>query len=287
MRKIFSMILCFAIMAVNFTAVSAKEDDVTVTLDGNEIDFPDAKPFIDSRARTLVPIRFVSEAMGANVDWDGDTRTVSIKKDKDTIKYTIGNAKAFINDEMVVCDTYGMLKDDRTFVPLRYISELLYCDVEWDESTREVTITSPSDVVKFPQPQIKVNYPETEGDKRLFWITLENSKDFQRECPNYEYKIECLSPAEFNTFEQDEGDVLGWQQASRVQFTRLTIMNKTIFSVNRAYYTTRENMKTFIPTDGMELKFKLTVLRKCSGEEREYIFTEKMKLPYSVVRLEE
>lgn len=287
MKKIFSMLLCFVLTASAFTSVSAENDKVTVTLDNKEITFPDAQPFIDVRNRTLVPIRFVSEAMGAKVDWDNDTKTAIIQKDGDTIKYTIGNAKAYINDEMVVFDTYGILKEDRTFVPLRYISELLYCDVDWNEETRYVKITSPGDVERFPNPQIKVNYPESEWDRRLFWITLENSNDFQRECPNYEYKIEFLEPAEFNEFEQDEGAILGWQKYSRGDFVGLNLSNNTIVSVGRAFYSTRANMKKFKPTEGMDISFKLTVFRKCSNEKKEYTFSEKLKLPYPLIEWEE
>lgn len=47
-----------------------------------------------------------------------------------------------------------MIKDDRTFVPLRFIAELLNCDVEWDENTYTVTITSPPSPVAFPEPKL-------------------------------------------------------------------------------------------------------------------------------------
>ncbi len=54
------------------------QSNVRVTLDGNDIYFPDAKPFIDERDRVLVPIRFVSEALGSLVDWENETRTAVI-----------------------------------------------------------------------------------------------------------------------------------------------------------------------------------------------------------------
>ena len=287
MKKIFSMLLCFVLTASAFTSVKADNNNVTVIFDDKEITFPDAQPFIDSRSRTLVPIRFVSEAMGAQVEWDNETKTAIIRKENDVIKYTIGNAKGFINDEMVVFDTYGILKENRTFVPIRYISELLHCDVDWIDTERLVKITSPGIAEKFPDPEIKVNYPESEWDKRLFWITLENHNDFQRECPNYEYRIEFLTPTHFNEFEQNEGAILGWQKYIRGDFVGLTLSNNTIVSVGRAYYSTRANMKRFKPTEGMEISFKLTVFRKCSNEKKEYVFTEKLQLPYPLIEWEE
>lgn len=280
MKKLLSILLCLTLVMAIFVPVSAESGKVTVTLDGNEIAFPDAQPFVDARDRTLVPIRFVSEAMGAEVDWDGESYTAIIRKENNVIKYTIGESKAYINDEMIVFDTYGIVKEERTFVPLRYISELLYCDVEWDKDTWCVKITSPGVVEKFPDPEVKINFPESEWDKRLFWITLENSEDFDRECPNYEYKIEFLSPAEFNEFEQDEGAILGWSKYSRNEFKKLTVTNNTILSVSRAFYSTRDNMKKFKPADGMDITFKLTVLRKCSGEQREYTVKQKLEVPY-------
>ena len=65
MKKLVSIILVLGIMMSMCTFVSAETDKVTVTLDGTEVTFPDAQPFVDVRDRTLVPIRFVSEAMGA------------------------------------------------------------------------------------------------------------------------------------------------------------------------------------------------------------------------------
>ena len=287
MKKLLSIILCLTLVVAIYVPVSAESDKVTVTLDGKEVVFPDAQPFVDERDRTLVPIRFVSEAMGAQVDWDGESYTAIIKKDNDVIKYTIGDAKAFINDEMITFDTYGIVKDERTFVPLRYISELLYCDVEWEKPALRVKITSPGEIKKFPDPQITMNFPESEFDKRLFWITLENASDFARECPNYEYKIEFISPAEFNEFEQDEGALVGWSKYDRNEFKKLTASNNTILSVSRAFYSTRDNMKKFEPTEGMDITFKLTVLRKCSGEQREYTVKQKLELPYPLIEWED
>ncbi len=286
MKRILCLILCLATVFSMTTVCMAETEKVTVTLDGNEITFPDAQPFIDSRARTLVPIRFVSEAMGAEVLWDNNTQTVTILKDKDTINYTINEFKAYLNGQLMSFDSCGILKEDRTFVPLRFISELLACKVDWVEDTKTVVITSPSEVVAFPEPELTVHYPESESDRRLFWITIDNYRDYERHCPNYEFKIEFEDPEEFNEFEQDEGAINGWQKYSRSQFVKLTLTGNTVYSVSRAFYSTRDNKKTFKPKDGQEMHFKLTVLRKCSGEIREYEFTENLKLPYPLIKVE-
>ncbi len=288
MKKLLSIILAAGMLAggTMVTKAEPKLETVTVELDGNLVYFPDAQPFIDTRDRTLVPIRFVSEAMGAKVDWVEDTRTVIINKDKDTIKYTIGDLKAYLNDEMCVFDSYGILKEDRTFVPLRFISEMLSCTVDWSDAARKVAIAMPGTAVKFPKPKLTVHYPESESDKRLLWITIDNYRDFERECPYYEFKIEFMNPKELNTFEQDEGEINGWQKYNRNEFVSLTKTGNTVVTVSRAFYTTRSNAKRFKIADGDGIKFKLTVHRKCSDETKEYTYNETIKMPYSLIKTE-
>ena len=257
------------------------QSDVKVILDGNEVYFPDAKPFIDERDRVLVPIRFVSEALGSMVDWENETRTAIIKQNDDEIRYTVYKPMAYINGEMVVMDTYGILKDQRTMVPIRFISELLGCTVVWDKNTSTVVITSPKEVTEFPEPTISVNYPKSISDKRLLWIDIDNYRDFERS-GDYEFKIEFLNPGQFNTYEQDEGAINGWQKYSRCNYVSVSNSYKNIYSITRAFYTTRDDMKTYKPNDGDEITFRLTVRNKVTSETQEYIFMEELKLPYDI-----
>ena len=279
MKKIVSILLMVVIISM-CTNISAHME-VKVTLDGNEIYFPNAKPFVDERDRVLVPIRFVSEALGALVDWENESRTAVIKQGNDEIHYTVYQPMAYLNGEMMVMDTYGILKDERTLVPIRFISELLGCTVVWDENTSTVVITSPKDVLDFPEPEISVNYPKSPSDKRLLWIDIDNYRDYERS-GSYEFKIEFLNPTQFNTYEQDEGAINGWQKYSRCNFVSASNSYKTIYSITRAFYTTRDDMKTYKPNDGDEITFRLIVRNKVTKETREYTFTESLKLPYEI-----
>ena len=166
-------------------------------------------------------------------------------------------------------------------VPIRFISELLGCTVVWDDNTSTVVITSPTDAVEFPEPEIFVNYPKSISDKRLLWIDIENYRDFERS-GDYEFKIEFLNPGQFNTYEQDEGAINGWQKYSRCNYVSVSNSYKTIYSITRAFYTTRGDMKTYKPNDGDEITFRLTVRNKVTSETQEYIFMEELKLPYDI-----
>lgn len=91
----------------------------------------DVVPFIQND-RTLVPVRFISESFGANVNWDASTRTVDVKYRDKHITLTLGSAEMRVNDEVRMLDVCADVYNDRTFIPLRALSEALGKTVLWD-----------------------------------------------------------------------------------------------------------------------------------------------------------
>lgn len=99
-------------------------------------------PPIILNGRTMVPIRFISEAFGAEVQWDSETRTVRIYFERTFTRVTlqINNTIARINDKIVTLDAPPTIINGRTMVPIRFISEAFGATVDWDNATRTVTI---------------------------------------------------------------------------------------------------------------------------------------------------
>ncbi|MCL2388617.1 MAG: copper amine oxidase N-terminal domain-containing protein [Defluviitaleaceae bacterium] len=96
--------------------------------------FGDAAPFIDADTnRTMVPIRAIAEGLGAAVSWNDITRTVTIELEDNFVNITIGTP---LPDGMGT----AVIVHDRTFVPVRYVSEILGADVRWDDVSRAVYI---------------------------------------------------------------------------------------------------------------------------------------------------
>jgi len=126
--------------------------NVTVTVDGKKVIFPDAKPFIDENGRTLIPVRFVTEDLGANVEWNAESREVYITKDGVSIMIRIGEERILANGSTKIMDTKAIIRYDRTYVPIRYVAEELGATVGWDASTRTVIITTVKDVQPTPTP---------------------------------------------------------------------------------------------------------------------------------------
>ena len=79
--------------------------------------------------------------MGADVDWEVATRTAVVKNDEATILFSIDNTTAKINSMNKEMDVPARLVNGKTMVPLRFLSEELGFNVEWDEETRTATIS--------------------------------------------------------------------------------------------------------------------------------------------------
>ena len=108
----------------------------------------DVAPKIE-KDRTMLPARFVAENLGAKVEWDGEKQLVTItgknlKTDENvTILITIGSATVKVNGKEIKLDSPAFIENDRTYTPIRFISESLGASVEWVEKDQKVIITKP------------------------------------------------------------------------------------------------------------------------------------------------
>lgn len=134
-------LLLVMIVSILFSVPAFASQQVSVIVNNQKISFPDAQPFIDENSRTLVPVRFVSEALGADVTWNQETQAVGIQREDITIDLKINSHWINVNEEYYEMDTVPIIVDDRTFVPLRFVSEYLNCDVEWIQESYTVNIT--------------------------------------------------------------------------------------------------------------------------------------------------
>lgn len=100
----------------------------------------DTEPVLESD-RTLIPLRYMFEFMGANVMWNDDTQTATVSKDGINIDITIDNTIAYVNGEAFELDVPARLMNDRTMIPLRFLSEKLGYHVAWEEGTDIITVT--------------------------------------------------------------------------------------------------------------------------------------------------
>ena len=135
MKRIISLLL--AIIVLMGTAVIA-EDKITVIINGCTLE-SDTSPVI-VEGRTLLPVRAICEAVGANVSFDNETRTVTAKGYDYTLVLKIGDnsIKLYIGSDDFLesqCDVPPMIIDGRTFLPLRALCEAPDSALKEDEET--------------------------------------------------------------------------------------------------------------------------------------------------------
>jgi len=102
---------------------------MNMVLDGKLLTF-EVQPRIVN-GRTLVPLRALSEALGAAVYWDADTKTATVLNASTEIVLTIGDFAPTVNGLTVAIDQPGIIENGRTLVPLRFIAEAFGITVNW------------------------------------------------------------------------------------------------------------------------------------------------------------
>lgn len=119
---------------------SQAQQDITVLHNGVRVYF-DVDPYIEN-GRTMVPVRGFAYLLGADTCWDHDSKTVTLVRDGTTIRLTIGQTAAFVNDSEISLDSPAVILNGRTMVPLRFIAEAFGADVDWEPVARTVTVDS-------------------------------------------------------------------------------------------------------------------------------------------------
>lgn len=148
MKKIIALIMLLTMIAGICIFASASDEPVSVYLDGTLIEF-DVQPHIIN-GKTMVPVRAIYEAMGANVVWNESEQMVIASKwnekinENITVVHIIGSndMQSSGGDGVYNYDAPAMLIDGRTLVPARAVAEAFDYNVEWDEAEYNVIITS-------------------------------------------------------------------------------------------------------------------------------------------------
>ena len=140
MKKIITFILTLVMVCGLFTFNVEANKDIEVYVDGNKILF-DVPPIIQNN-RTLVPMRYIFEALGTEVTWNDETKTAKAVKNSMTVEISVGSNQMTVNNQSIALDSPAILINNRTLVPVRAVSEAFHADVNWDSVHRTVLINT-------------------------------------------------------------------------------------------------------------------------------------------------
>lgn len=146
MKKVIALVL--AVIALFSCTVFASDDavqkDIDVLVNGTAIEMDVAPVIVNDR--TMVPMRAIFEALGANVTWIETDRLIVATQGETVIVMQIDNERMIVDkageekNEPIILDAAPFILNDRTLVPARAVSEALDATVDWDADTRTVTV---------------------------------------------------------------------------------------------------------------------------------------------------
>lgn len=140
MRKIVSMFIILIVVMACVPVSTMANQEIKIFINGEQLNTIDQPPIIEND-RVFLPIRHIAEALGSIVEWEDATRTVTISNDQIEIIFQIGSPIATVNGTKKSIPA-SFIKNDRTMVPVRFISENLGLFVDWDGTKRHVYVNN-------------------------------------------------------------------------------------------------------------------------------------------------
>lgn len=173
------------LMVMLMSAVCYAGDGISITVDGNLLQTDTPAQIIEGR--TMVPLRAIFEAVGADVKWNSTDKSISANKGDISINMKIDSSSFEVNGEEKSLDVPPQIINGRTMLPVRAVAESLDCDVEWDNGSKTVIITTARDIeTKTEVTTETTTITTTETTTEAFWVKLFMEKDNKPEPVKYD-----------------------------------------------------------------------------------------------------
>ncbi len=140
MKKRFLVLILTLVFTFGLMNVAVAAGEVRLQFNGKTL--PTEVPPVIKSGSTLVPVRVISESLGADVTWDPNTKKVTIVKNSDTVVLTVGGRNVTKNGEALAdLQAPAQIINGKTFVPLRFVGEAFGAGIEWDGTAKTVKIS--------------------------------------------------------------------------------------------------------------------------------------------------
>lgn len=146
LKKALCVLMSTGMLFSGVTVAYAEESNISLQINGSEIS-AEVPPTI-MEGRTMVPVRAIFEAVGANIDFNAETKTITAKKGDTTVNMTVGAKIATVNSKEVQLDAPAVIVNGRTLAPARFVAETFGYTVQWDSENKIVKITGSTEFYK-------------------------------------------------------------------------------------------------------------------------------------------
>jgi hypothetical protein len=174
------LLLITVVMLISSATLVSPAPEIMLCLNGQIINTGRPSPFIDNNGRMFVPLRKLSEAMGATLSWDGKTRTAILEKCSTNIKFTVGKNSAVVNGKALLMGTKAVIINQTIMVPLRFLCENTGITINWDKTSLTANLMINNGYTIPDKTIILVNTPSGTGTEEvdiILKISLDSDKD--------------------------------------------------------------------------------------------------------------
>ena len=209
-----ALVMLFGMAFTMSGTAAAAEKTVDVRVNGYLVKFPDQKPYINEDQRTLIPVRFVAEALGAEVNWNAEFQGAEIKKGNLTIQLPIGSKEMKVIEgdktRIVTMDTEAIKTNGRTLVPIRFVAEAMGAWVSYAPafSTVEIydDVLTPDEINELQALPFKWDFLDEMKGYQAGNSTFENLHEYGfRNCGNIKVPVTFKNPYDGTTWVNGEG----------------------------------------------------------------------------------
>ena len=138
LKKALCVLMSTGMLFSGVTVAYGEESNISLQINGSEISAEVPPTIIDGR--TMVPVRAIFEAVGANIDFDAETKTITARNGDTTVNMTVGANAVTVNNKEVQLDAPAVIVNGRTLAPARFVAETFGYTVQWDAENKIVKI---------------------------------------------------------------------------------------------------------------------------------------------------
>lgn len=284
-RKIFVLFLITLCVIFSFCASSFAADEISLVINNKKVECE--VPPVISNDRTLVPVRVLFEHYNAKVSWNGELRQVMVISGTTVMIFNIDSKIVYLNGAAYTLDAPPVIINDRTLVPVRFISEKLGYIVGWDSATRTVSVSKPKETtssVTITKPSLK---EEDKNKIMLSSIKVNEKSDYSEITVTLSKKLapkvmtltephrlifdfygaKCLIDDGNQQFKSDIFTETRW--ASHDEFTRIVVETKEECTYKISYVSGKNCKITVSSKDSTKKDEEKTPVIDSSGKTNE------------------
>lgn len=277
LRKVFivTLIIATSLLIFNEDTVFANQsvgnglyisNNVSVEVNGEKVTFKD--PILNKNGHLFLPMRNFFELIGTSVNWNQKTKTASAERNEKRVDVTVNSKSANVNGKKVAIDVPPFLYKDKTYVPIRFLSENLGGNVKWNQQAQKVEISINEEQTTVPETPTVIENP---------YYLLINNKRIVMTDPIITRQDRTYIPAEYlyENLENASGKWLSKDQFE-LQISGLIFVftnGSKIIQVNDELIITAE--QPFIQSEKMYVPVKFIVNSMGEGGNLRYLSEQK------------